>query len=72
MRSPSSPSPARPPTSAPSPADIVVFGDPMPDDALGIVLQGLAFVLVIVASALLPAPVRAAARTSGSPSPAAA
>ncbi len=51
---------------------LVVFGDPMPDDALGIVLQGLAFVLVIVASALLPAPVRAAARTSGSPSPAAA
>ena len=39
---------------------IVVFGDPMPADALGIVLQSLAFVLVIVASALTPAPLRAA------------
>ena len=32
----------------------------MPSDALGIALQALAFVLVIVASALTPAPVRAA------------
>jgi drug/metabolite transporter (DMT)-like permease len=39
---------------------IVVFGDPMPGDALGIVVQSLAFVLVIVAAALTPAPVRAA------------
>jgi len=39
---------------------IVVFGDPLPADALGIVLQAIAFVLVIVASALTPAPVRAA------------
>ncbi len=39
---------------------IVVFGDPMPSDALGIVLQALAFILVIVASALTPGPVRAA------------
>ena len=39
---------------------IIVFGDPMPSDALGIVLQSLAFVLVIVAAALTPAPVRAA------------
>lgn len=38
---------------------IIVFGDPMAGSALGITLQGLAFVLVIVASALLPAPVRA-------------
>ncbi|HEV2769699.1 MAG TPA: hypothetical protein VGV40_05890, partial [Solirubrobacteraceae bacterium] len=38
---------------------IVVFGDPLPSDAPGIVLQALAFVLVIVASALIPAPVRA-------------
>jgi len=38
----------------------VVFGDPMPDDALGIVIQSLAFVLVIVAAALTPAPLRAA------------
>jgi uncharacterized membrane protein len=39
---------------------IIVFGDPMPDDAIGIAIQALAFVLVIVASALTPAPVRAA------------
>jgi drug/metabolite transporter (DMT)-like permease len=38
---------------------IVVFGDPMPGDALGIVVQSLAFVLVIVAAALTPAPRRA-------------
>lgn len=39
---------------------LVVFGDPMPSDSLGIVLQALAFVLVIVASALTPGPLRAA------------
>jgi drug/metabolite transporter (DMT)-like permease len=39
---------------------ILVFGDPMPNSAVGIVVQSLAFVLVIVASALTPAPVRAA------------
>jgi drug/metabolite transporter (DMT)-like permease len=39
---------------------IIVFGDPMPGDALGIVVQSLAFVMVIVAAALTPAPVRAA------------
>jgi len=39
---------------------IIVFGDPMAATAAGVVLQGLAFVLVIVASALMPAPVRAA------------
>jgi drug/metabolite transporter (DMT)-like permease len=39
---------------------IAVFGDPMPGDALGIALQTFAFVLVIVAAALTPAPVRAA------------
>ncbi|MBA3300023.1 MAG: hypothetical protein H0U24_08140, partial [Thermoleophilaceae bacterium] len=39
---------------------IVVFGDPMPGDALGIAVQSFAFVLVIVAAALIPAPVRAA------------
>ncbi len=43
---------------------IVVFGDPLPSSALGIVLQSVAFVLVIVASALTPAPVRAAARAA--------
>ena len=39
---------------------ILVFGDPMPGDALGVVVQAAAFVMVIVASALTPAPVRAA------------
>lgn len=35
---------------------ILVFGDPMPADTVGIVIQAIAFVLVIVASALTPAP----------------
>jgi hypothetical protein len=39
---------------------LLVFGDPLPGRALGIVLQSLAFVLVVVASALMPAPVRSA------------
>jgi multidrug transporter EmrE-like cation transporter len=39
---------------------ILVFGDPLPGSALGIVLQSLAFVLVVVASALMPAPLRSA------------
>jgi drug/metabolite transporter (DMT)-like permease len=40
---------------------IVVFGDPMPTDTLGIVLQGLAFAMVILAALVTPPPVRAAA-----------
>jgi hypothetical protein len=47
---------------------IVVFGDPMAGSTAGVVLQSLAFVLVIVACALMPAPVRAA----GVPAPASA
>jgi drug/metabolite transporter (DMT)-like permease len=39
---------------------ILVFGDPMPASAVGIVFQSLAFVLVLVAAALMPAPVRSA------------
>jgi hypothetical protein len=39
---------------------IIVFGDPMPSDVLGIVLQAVAFVMVIAASALMPAPLRSA------------
>jgi drug/metabolite transporter (DMT)-like permease len=39
---------------------IVVFGDPMAGSTIGVVLQALAFVLVIVASALMPVPARAA------------
>jgi drug/metabolite transporter (DMT)-like permease len=40
---------------------IVVFGDPMPSDTLGIVLQGFAFALVVLAALVTPPPVRAAA-----------
>jgi drug/metabolite transporter (DMT)-like permease len=43
---------------------ILVFGDPMPSDPVGIVLQSFAFVLVIAAAALTPAPLRAARATS--------
>jgi hypothetical protein len=43
---------------------IIVFGDPLPGSALGIALQAFAFVLVIVAAALTPAPLRAAARVA--------
>jgi drug/metabolite transporter (DMT)-like permease len=39
---------------------IIVFGDPMAGSTAGVVLQALAFVLVVVASAMMPAPVRAA------------
>ena len=43
---------------------ILVFGDPMPNDPLGIVIQSFAFVLVIVAATLTPAPLRAARATA--------
>jgi drug/metabolite transporter (DMT)-like permease len=43
---------------------IVVFGDPMPHDPIGITVQSLAFVLVIAAAALMPAPLRAANSTA--------
>jgi drug/metabolite transporter (DMT)-like permease len=43
---------------------ILVFGDPMPSDPVGIVLQMFAFVLVVVAAALTPAPLRAARATA--------
>jgi drug/metabolite transporter (DMT)-like permease len=39
---------------------ILVFGDPMPHNTVGIVMQSFAFVLVIGAAALTPAPLRAA------------
>ncbi len=39
---------------------IVVFGDPVAGSTAGVLLQAFAFVLVIVAAALMPAPVRAA------------
>jgi hypothetical protein len=46
---------------------IVVFGDPMAASTTGVVLQALAFVLVIIASALMPAPVRSAGVPAGAP-----
>jgi len=39
---------------------IIVFGDPVAGDAVGIVLQGLAFAMVVLAALLAPPPVRAA------------
>ncbi len=47
---------------------IIVFGDPMPGDAVGIAVQAVAFIMVVVASALTPAPIRstAAAAAAGS------
>jgi hypothetical protein len=39
---------------------IVVFGDPMPGNAVGICLQSFAFVLVVAAALVVPPPVQAA------------
>src|ERR671937_3272739 len=39
---------------------IIVFGDPLASNPLGIVLQSIAFILVIAAAAVMPAPMRAA------------
>lgn len=39
---------------------IIVFGDPMAGSTAGVILQALAFTLVVIASALMPAPVRSA------------
>ena len=39
---------------------IIVFGDPLASDPLGLVLQSAAFLMVIIAAALTPAPLRAA------------
>jgi drug/metabolite transporter (DMT)-like permease len=39
---------------------IVVFGDPMPHDTVGVCVQAFAFVLVVVAALVTPPPVRAA------------
>lgn len=51
---------------------ILVFDDPLPATTVGIALQGLAFLLVIVASALTPAPRSALAGPAGPAAPAAA
>jgi len=41
-------------------AGVVVFGDPMGDDALEVIARSAAFVMVLAGAALMPAPVRAA------------
>ena len=53
-------------------AGVVVFGDPLGDDALTVVARVVAFMLVLIAAALMPAPVRAgeAMRRRRAPSPA--
>jgi drug/metabolite transporter (DMT)-like permease len=43
---------------------ILVFGDPMGADPYEAVARGMAFAMVLVATALMPAPMRAAARTA--------
>jgi drug/metabolite transporter (DMT)-like permease len=43
---------------------IVVFGDPLAGTTIGVIVQALAFVLVLLASAMMPAPVRAASGTA--------
>jgi drug/metabolite transporter (DMT)-like permease len=43
---------------------ILVFGDPLGEDAFGIAARACAFMLVLVAAALTPAPMRAASRTA--------
>ena len=48
---------------------IVVFGDPMPSDTLGIAIQALAFTLVIVAALVTPPPMRAAEANAQPPEP---
>jgi drug/metabolite transporter (DMT)-like permease len=42
------------------PAGIVVFGDPLGSETLTVVVRTVAFLLVVAAAALIPAPVRAA------------
>jgi multidrug transporter EmrE-like cation transporter len=47
----------------------VVFGEPLPDDPLGLALRILAFALVIVGAALTPPPIRAAGVPEPPPEP---
>jgi hypothetical protein len=44
---------------------IVVFGDPMAGGTVGVIVESLAFVCVIVACALMPAPIRSAGVPAG-------
>lgn len=49
------------------PAGVVVFGDPLGADAATVALRSAAFLLVVAAAALIPAPTRAAGVESESP-----
>ena len=42
------------------PAGIIVFGDPLGEDFVTVTTRSIAFIMVVVAAALIPAPVRAA------------
>jgi hypothetical protein len=46
---------------------IAVFGDPMAGGTMGVIVESLAFVFVIVACALMPAPIRAAGVPAAAP-----
>jgi len=49
----------------------IVFGEPVPDDPLGLILRIAAFALVILAAALTPPPIRSGAgKADGEPQPA--
>ena len=50
----------------------LVFGEPLPDDPLGLAVRMLAFALVILAAALTPPPIRAAGASDPPPEPQAA
>jgi drug/metabolite transporter (DMT)-like permease len=51
------------------PAGVVVFGDPIGDGALSVALRSLAFVLVVIAAALIPAPTRTSRSPRRAPEP---
>jgi drug/metabolite transporter (DMT)-like permease len=51
------------------PAGIVVFGDPLGDDAVSVIMRTVAFLLVVAAAALIPGPTRAASPEVDRPSP---
>jgi drug/metabolite transporter (DMT)-like permease len=51
------------------PAGIVVFGDPLGGDTLTVVVRVVAFLLVVAAAALIPAPTRATEEPEPEPQP---
>jgi hypothetical protein len=61
--------PRRGPSRRPVGAGVVVFGDPIGDDALSVALRSLAFVLVVIAAALIPAPTRTSTSPRRAPEP---